>query len=141
MSKLAIKFLFGLPGLFILATGVMFVTSPEAALDKLQLTANGAEGLSNIRGLAGGPLVAVGASLLIGAITEKLEYVRPAVFFVLTLLAARVLSYVVDGPIDAIGLFLAIPSIVFGMMVAGHVLLAQSEAPRLAQNPTSESSV
>ncbi|MCO4747368.1 MAG: DUF4345 family protein [Proteobacteria bacterium] len=127
MSKLAIKALFGLPGLFILTTGLVFVTSPESALEKLQLSASGAEGLSNIRGLAGGPLVAVGASLLLGAITEKLEYVRPAVFFLLTLLTARVLSYVVDGPIDAIGLFLAIPSIVFGMLIAGHVLLNRSE--------------
>ncbi len=127
MSKLAIRVLFGLPGLFILATGLVFVASPDRALDKLQLAASGAEGLSNVRGLAGAPLVAVGLSLLLGAATQKLEYVRPAVFFVLTLLGARVLSYVVDGPIDSIGLFLAIPTAVFAMMVAGHVLLARSE--------------
>ena len=122
MSKPAIKVLFGLPGLFILATGLSFVLSPDSALEKLQLSANGAEGLSNLRGLAGAPLVAVGATLLLGAVTEKLEYVRPAVIFLLTLVSARVLSYALDGPIDAIGLFLAVPTVVFGMLVAGHVL-------------------
>ena len=127
MSNLAIKALFGLPGLFILTTGLVFVTSPESALEKLQLTASGAEGLSNMRGLGGAPLVAVGVSLLLGALTEKLEYVRPGVIFVLTLIGARLVSYVVDGPIDAIGLFVAIPSTVFAMMAAGHVLLARAE--------------
>ena len=55
MSKIAIKTLFGLPGLFILLTGLVFLLNPEAGLAKLKLTAEGAEGLSNLRGMSGPP--------------------------------------------------------------------------------------
>ena len=60
---------------------------------------------------------------------QKLEYVRPAAIFLLVLLLARVLSYVVDGPVDAIGVFIAVPATVFAMMAAGHLLLARAARP------------
>lgn len=123
MNNTAARILLALPGLFILMTGIVFLTNPEAASAKLMLTAQGAEGLSNLRGMAGAPLFAVGVSLLLSAITQKLEYARPAAIFLLALLASRVLSYVVDGPPSSIALFLAIPTVAFGLMIAGHKLL------------------
>ena len=131
MKKTAARILLALPGLFILTTGVVFLTNPEAASAKLQLAAAGAEGLSNLRGMAGAPLFAVGATLLLSAATAKLEYARPAAIFLLTLIAARVGSYLIDGPTEAIGYFLAVPTVAFGLMLAGHKLLdAAVEAPR-----------
>jgi len=121
------KLFLGLPGLFIAGTGLMFLLHPAGAADKLQLVAATSEGLSNLRGLAGGPLLAVGTSLLLAAATDKLEYARPGAIFLLVLLGARVLSYVVDGPTDAIGLFLAVPTMTFASMVVGHKLLDRAQ--------------
>lgn len=131
MTRMAAKVLLGLPGLFILTTGVVFLTNPQAASDKLLLVAQGSEGLSNLRGLAGGSIFAVGASLVLAAITEKLEYARPAAIFLIALLASRIISYGIDGADQPIALFLAIPSVAFGLMVAGHVLLTRSATPPL----------
>lgn len=127
MRTLAPKILFGLPGLFIFGSGLMFFLFPERAAEKLLFAPEGAEGLSNLRGFSGASVLAVGVSLLLAAATEKLEYARIAAIFLLTLIAARVVSYVVDGPNDNIALFLAIPSIAFAFMVAGHVAVARKE--------------
>jgi len=118
----------GLPGLFILFTGLVFLTQPEAALAKLQLSAHGAEGLSNMRGLGGAPLVAVGASLLMSAVTANLTYARPGAIFLLVLLAARLLSHVLDGASGSLALFLTLPSVTFALMMVGHRLLDRSAA-------------
>ncbi len=122
------RILLALPGLFILMTGVVFLTNPGAAAEKLKLVAENAEGLSNLRGMAGAPLFAVGVCLLLAAITKKLEYARPAAIFLLALIGARIASYAIDGPTGAIALFLAVPATAFGLMVAGHVLLVKGEA-------------
>ncbi len=125
MNRIAARILLGLPGLFIFLTGLVFLANPVAASEKLQLAAESAEGLSNLRGMSGAPLIAVGLSLLLAAITKKLEYARPAVFFLLALLVARGASYVLDGPTDAIGLFLAVPTLTFALMGLGHWLLVK----------------
>ena len=127
MKKIIAKILLALPGLFILATGLVFLTNPEAAGEKLALAAQGSEGLSNLRGMAGAPLFAVGGFLLLAAITEKLEYARPAALFLLALVTSRLVSYAVDGPTEAIGTFLAVPTIAFALMAAGHTLLVAGE--------------
>jgi len=128
MTRNLARVLLGLPGFFILATGVVFVLNPAAASAKLLLTADSAEALSNLRGMMGAPLVAVGGTLVLGAITAKLEYARPAAIFLLTLIGARILSFFVDGPNPSLVLYLVVPSIAFGLMVAGHVLLDRSNA-------------
>ncbi len=130
MNRTLARILLGLPGLFIFTTGLVFLTNPEAAGDKLLLAADGSEGLSNLRGMAGAPILAVGVSQILAAITGKLEYARPTAIFLLTLIAARVGSYLIDGPTDAIGLFIAVPSVAFGLMAVGHVLLDRSERER-----------
>jgi len=122
MTKTAARILFALPGLFILGTGLVFLLAPERASEKLQLVAQGAEGLSNLRAMAGAPLFAVGASLLLAAVTQKLEYARPAAMFVLVLLVARLLSYGLDGSAQPIVLFLAVPTVVFASLLAAHRL-------------------
>jgi len=123
MKRVAARVLLALPGLFILTTGVVFLTNPEAATAKLLLEAQGPEGLSNLRGLSGAPLFSVGAMLLLAAITEKLEYARPAALFLLTLIGARLASHVFDGPSANLVLFLVVPTVAFSLMLVGHKLL------------------
>ncbi len=127
MKKTLAKILLGLPGLFILVSGMMFLTSPEVGAAKLLLEAQGPEGLSNLRGMAGAPLASIGVMLLLAAWTEKLEYARPAALFLLLLVGARVASHLVDGPSGALALFLAVPTVTFGLMLAGHKLLASGD--------------
>lgn len=121
------RILLAIPALFILLSGAVFWIAPEAAAAKLLFDPQGAEALSNIRGFVGAPVIAAGASLLLAAITKKLEYARPTVIFLLALLGARVVSYVVDGPTGAIALFLAVPATALAFMIAGHVLLDRGE--------------
>jgi len=128
MTRNFARLFLALPGLFIMTTGLVFLFSPEAATEKLLWGSQGAESLSNIRGMSGAPLFAVGATLLLGAVTSKLEYARPAAMFLLALLGARVLSYFADGAPGSIALFLAVPATAFGLMVVGHVLLDKSRA-------------
>jgi len=123
MTKNIARALLGIPGLFIMTTGLVFLTNPAAAADKLQLVANGAEGLSNLRGMLGAPLFAIGSTLVLGAITARLEYARPAAIFLLALIGARLASYGLDGANQPILLFLTVPSVTFGLMLAGHKLL------------------
>lgn len=140
MTRTIARVLLAVPGLFIATTGIVFLLSPASAADKLLLGANTAEALSNIRGMAGAPLFSVGSMLLLSSYTQKLEYARPAALFLLTLLGARVLSYGVDGAPGSIALFLTIPSVAFGMMLAGHKLLDhanETEGSPTVLNPAS----
>ena len=130
MTRSIARILLGLPGLFIALTGLSFLISPVDAADKLGLIAPDAEALSNLRGMAGAPLFAVGVALLLGALTAKLEYARPAVIFLLALIGARLLSYAVDGAPGSMALLLAIPAVAFASMLAGHRLLDRSERQR-----------
>lgn len=123
MNKIVARILLGLPGLFIMITGLVFLSNPAAAADKLMLVADNAAGLSNLRGMAGAPLFAVGVSLLLAAVTRKLEYARPAAIFLLALIAARLASNAIDGGTESFGLFLAVPVAAFTLMAIGHRLL------------------
>ena len=127
MQKNVARVLLGLPGLFIFASGVVFLANPVAAADKMLLSADSAEALSNLRGFAGAPVMSIGAMLLLSAFTARLEYARPAALFLLTLIGARVVSYLVDGPTDAIGLLVGVPVVAFSLMLAGHKLLDHAE--------------
>ncbi len=125
--KTLAKFFIGLPGFFILASGLMFMFAPENAAAKLMLEPQSVDGWSNIRGFLGAPVIAVGASILLGAITGKLEYVRSGAIFVLALAFARILSRVVDGPYDSFGVYLAVPLVVFALLAIGHKLLVSGD--------------
>jgi len=135
------RILLGLPGLFILASGLVFLFNPGAAAAKLSLEPQSIDGLSNMRGFLGAPIIAVGISILMSAITRKLEYARPGVLFLFALVFARLLSRGIDGPVEALGLYVAVPTIAFGFMLAGHKLLvaggvtADASAPRTDPDP------
>lgn len=123
MQKNLGRLLFGLPGVFILLSGLMFLLAPDKASAKLMLEPQSIDGISNLRGFLGAPVIAVGVSLILAGFTAKLEYARPGAIFVLVLILARILSRVVDGPYDSFGLYVAVPSVVFGLLVAGHKLI------------------
>lgn len=122
------RILLGLPGVFIALSGLVFLLNPGAGAEKLLLTPDGAEGLSNLRGFSGAPVLAVGIGIIIAAITKNLANARPGAIFVLALIVARLLSYFVDGPNPNFGLYLAVPTVVFVLMVAGHKLIAGGES-------------
>lgn len=130
MSKTNLgRVLLGLPGLFILLSGLVFLLAPERAAAKLLLDPQGIDGLSNLRGFVGAPVLAVGISILMSAITQKLEYARPGVFFLFGLIFARLLSFAVDGPAEAFALYLTVPVVAFALMALGHKLMVAEEAP------------
>lgn len=131
------KILLGLVAAFLLATGTVNLLVPERAASSLMLDPQGVEGLSNVRAFLGAPLIGLGGSLLVAAITARLDHARAAAMFVLTLLAGRLLGLLVDGGFDALGLYLAVPTGVLATMIVAHKLIespedAPASAPRAA---------
>jgi len=124
MSKKTIgKLLLGAVALFFIGVGTMFGLAPERAATKLLVDPQGVAGLSNLRAFVGAPLLGIGISLLIGAITEKLEHARAAAVFLVALLVTRGLSFAADGAFAQLGVYVAIPAVTFVVMLVGHKLI------------------
>ena len=87
-----------------------------------------------MRAFVGAPLLGIGISLLVGALTERLEHARAAAIFLLALLVTRGLSFATDGAFDNLGLYIAVPGVAFALMLVGHKLmdLGASTATRSA---------
>ncbi len=128
MKKTAGKSMLGLVSLFITVAGATFLLSPESAAAKLMVTPGGPESLSNLRAFVGAPLVGIGVSLFIGAVTARLDHARAAALFVVMLIAARLLSLAVDGFSAGSLVNLAVPVGVLVFMVVGHKLIDAGEA-------------
>lgn len=121
--KLIARILLGLVAIFMLINGLRLMFSPSAALAGLLVDANGAEGLSNVRALWGGAITAIGISVIIAAVTCKIENARPAVLFTFMLVVGRVVGMAVDGMFDRAIVFTAVPVVVFLILLAAHKLL------------------
>lgn len=117
------RVLLGLPGLFISLSGAMFLLAPTRAAEKLLLSPQGIEGLSNMRAFVGAPVLAAGIAILIGAATCKLENARGGALFVVLLLVARLVSLGLDGMTPGLAVYITVPAVVLAMMVAGHKLI------------------
>ena len=127
--------IFGLLSLFISGSGLMFMLAPQRAAAKLLISPEGIEGLSNFRAFVGASVLSIGISLMIAAVTAKVDNARPAALFVLGLLFARMLSLAVDGPNPAIGLYMAIPGTVFVLLVAAHKLIDMGDEAQTSKAP------
>ena len=121
--KLIARILLGLVAVFMLINGVRLMLSPSSALAGLLVDASGAEGLSNVRALWGGAITAIGLSVVIAAVTCKIENARPAVLFTFMLVVGRVIGMAVDGMFDRAIIFTAVPVVVFLFLLAAHKLL------------------
>ena len=121
--KLIARILLGLVAVFMLVNGVRLMLSPSGALAGLLVDASSAEGLSNVRALWGGAITAIGLSVVIAAVTCKIENARPAVLFTFMLVIGRVIGMAVDGMFDRAIIFTAVPVVVFLILLAAHKLL------------------
>ncbi len=112
-----------LAALFFLGTGIGIMFVPASMAEGLSISPEGILGLSNMRGLFGGAIVAIGISVLIAAVKAEIIHARPGVLFVIAVVIGRILGLVVDG-YDATALkIIAVPVVVFGMLLTAHKLL------------------
>ena len=81
-------------------------------LSGLLVTADGAEGLSNVRALWGGAITAIGISVAIAAVSLKIENARPAVLFAVMLVIARVFGIMTDGTFNLANIYTVVPIVV-----------------------------
>ncbi len=130
--KLIARILLGLVALFLFASGLRFMLDPSGAVEGALIQANGAEGLSNVRALWGGAITAIAICVAIAAYTAKIENARPAVLFTFMLVLARIIGVAMDGAFDRIGLFIAIPVVVFLILLAAHKLLDKAHGAKNA---------
>ncbi|MEM7300346.1 MAG: DUF4345 family protein [Pseudomonadota bacterium] len=125
--KLTARLLLGLVALFLLMNGLRIMFDPSGALAGMLVDANSAEGLSNVRALWGGAITAIGISVVIAAVTGKIENARPAVLFSFMLVVARIVGIIVDGSFDRAIVFTVVPIVVFLLLLTAHKLLDKSE--------------
>ncbi|MCJ8309773.1 MAG: DUF4345 family protein [Rhizobiaceae bacterium] len=125
--KLTARILLALVALFMLINGVRLMISPGSALAGLLVDATGAESLSNVRALWGGAITAIGISVVIAAVTGKIENARPAVLFTFMLVIGRVIGMAVDGMFDRAIIFTSVPVVVFLILLAAHTLLDSAQ--------------
>lgn len=130
--KLIARLLLGLVALFMLANGLMLMFYPAAALPGMAVTADGAEGLSNIRALWGGAVTAIGLSVAIAAYTLDIRNARPAVLFTFALVVSRLVGMAADGMFDRAVLFTIVPIAVFAVLLVAHKLLDKAHASEAA---------
>ena len=125
--KLTARILLALVALFMLINGVRLMISPGSALAGLLVAASGAESLANVRALWGGAITAIGISVVIAAVTGKIENARPAVLFTFMLVIGRVIGMAVDGMFDRAIIFTSVPVVVFLILLAAHTLLDSAQ--------------
>lgn len=121
--KLVARVLLGLVAAFLLANGLNLMFNPAGALPGLLVSAESAEGLSNVRALWGGAITAIGISVVFAVVTCDIDNARPAVLFSFALVVARIVGIVVDGMFDRAILFTIVPIVVFLILLTAHKLL------------------
>lgn len=126
-NKLIGRGIFGVLSLFLSASGLMFMLAPDRGAAKLLISPEGVEGLSNFRAFLGAPILAIGISLAIAAVTQRVDNARPAALFVMGLLFARVVSFAVDGPTPNFALYVGVPGAVFVLLLVAHKLMLSKD--------------
>lgn len=125
--KIAIKILAALVGVFILANGLAFMVAPELVMDHSAIAAKNTFGMSTIRGLIGGSMVATAILVLVAVIKSKPALLYPAVLILLSWTVGRIVSLIADGfdkSVLAGGIMISL--IMAIILIAAHKILSQN---------------
>ena len=95
--KIVVKVLAGLVGLFILANGLLFMFKPEAVIGHAGISINNEFGMSTVRGLIGGTMVATALMIFMALIKSRFERLHPPVWILIGWTVGRIMSLVLDG--------------------------------------------
>jgi hypothetical protein len=95
---------------------------PTRALEGLHIASDSVVGLSNIRALLGGAITAIGISVVIAAVTYQIGHARPAVLFMISIVAGRVVGLIVDGYDSTAAAFILPPVVVLTLLLVAHRL-------------------
>ncbi|MEM7372398.1 MAG: DUF4345 family protein [Bacteroidota bacterium] len=91
------KIVVALIGLFILINGVMFMFNPEFGMNLSHLSASNTFGISTVRAIIGGSMLATGLLTLLAIVTSKSDLLHSAVVILLAWTLGRVISLFADG--------------------------------------------
>ncbi len=99
MTKITLgRSIFGLLALFFMGTGLALMFNPASMLTHMFVGPIESEGgLSSIRAIWGGTIIAIWASVLLGTIKSNTDYILVGFISLLLTLTGRLVSYVVDG--------------------------------------------
>ena len=108
--------------------GSFAATVPKVApaagfLEGLLVNAEGLVGMSHVRAIFGGAITAIGIMVVIAMITAEITHARVAVIFMFAVIAGRVAGLVLDGFDQKTAVLIAVPVIVFVLLLAAHKLL------------------
>lgn len=124
--KSIFKILVSLIGLFILANGLMFMFSPETVMGHSQISANDAFGLSTIRGIMGGSMLATGLLTILAILKSKFDLLQAVVIILLAWTIGRGVSLLADGFDQNVVLSGVLVSLIMAVLLTfGHRILSK----------------
>ena len=126
--RTAARVLLALAALFFLGTGLGIMFNPAAMAEGLSMSPDGILGLSNMRGLFGGAVAAIGISVAIAAYKGEIIHARPGVLFVIAIVIGRLVGLAADGYDATAVQFIAVPVVVFALLLAAHKMLDKANA-------------
>lgn len=124
-KKTIARFILGIVALVNLAAGFKFMLAPAISLPDYLISAEGAEGLSNIRALLGAPLAAIGICVVTAIITANFQYAFPALISASCVFVGRVSGLIMDGESDLIYVKIAFPVGMFLLLFLAKRLLGK----------------
>ena len=130
--KLIARILLAIVAFFMLTNGLSFMFNPHGAMEGVLVSAQGNEGLSNVRAFWGGAITAIGICTAIAAYTLNISDARPAALFTIMLVVARMTGLLIDGHFDKIIIYTIVPIVVFLILLTAHKLLDKANAAEAA---------
>ena len=124
--KPAAKIISILIGIFITLNGLMFMFKPEYVMEHAQIQASTAFGLSTVRGIIGGSMIAVGFLTIIAVLKSRLEFLHPVAIVLIAWTLGRIVSLILDGfnkDVLVSGIFLSLVMAI--LITASHKILTK----------------
>jgi len=120
--------IFALIALFFLANGLILMLNPTSILDHMLLGAvDSVSGLSSIRALLGGAVLATWASVLVGVYKADVTYTLVGIINLSAVIFARLVGYFVDGSFPEFVPMIVPPIVALALLLIAYKLMT-SEA-------------
>lgn len=119
--------IFAIIAIFFIGNGLMVMLNPTSILDHMLLgSVESVSGLSSIRALLGAAILAIWASVLLGAIKTNFSYILVGVINLSAVIFARLVGYFVDGSFPEFVPMIVPPIIALALMLIARKLMTGS---------------
>ena len=119
--------IFALIAIFFIGNGLMVILNPTSIIGHMLLgEVEAVSGLSSIRALLGGAILATWATVLLGAIKSNLNYILVGIINLSAVIFARLVGYFADGSFPEFTGMIVPPMVLLALMLIAYKLMASS---------------